>query len=236
MLFKKNKEESTTQSETVNSRSYNVWTIVGIVLCVLLIPILIINCTLIIKSWVNEDEVPSIGGLSPLIVLTDSMDPTIKSGDIIICKAIEGKDVELKDVISFFDPAGNGSSVVTHRVCGIKEENGIRYFQTIGDNNNVEDRVWVPEGNLVGVWTEFRVPFVGRIALFMQTTGGLLICILLPLGLFLGYELFRRKKEDAGKKEDLEALKRELEALRAQQAGEVARSNETEVSQEQTEG
>ena len=64
------------------SKLHKTLTIVGIVLCVILVPMLIVNCTLIIKSFVNKDEVPNIGGLMPLIVLTDSMYPDIKSGDI----------------------------------------------------------------------------------------------------------------------------------------------------------
>ncbi len=50
-------------------------TIVGIILCVILIPILIVNVIMIIKGFVKSDEVPMIGGYAPLIVLTDSMNP-----------------------------------------------------------------------------------------------------------------------------------------------------------------
>ena len=57
-------------------------TIIGIILCVILIPMLIINCTLIVKSLINKDEVPDFGGAVPFIVLTDSMYPDIKSGDL----------------------------------------------------------------------------------------------------------------------------------------------------------
>ena len=104
------------------STTHKVLTIVGIVLCVILIPILIINLTLITKSMVNKDEVPSIGGNIPLIVLTDSMSPLIESGDLIICETADAKDIKKDDVISFFDPAGNGSSVVTHRVIEVVEK------------------------------------------------------------------------------------------------------------------
>ena len=110
--------EATTSKEQSRQK---LLTIIGAVLCVILIPILIINLTLIVKSYVNTDEVPKIGGVCPLIVLTDSMLPEISSGDLIICKDIDAKDVKVGDVISFFDPAGNGSSVVTHRVIEIVE-------------------------------------------------------------------------------------------------------------------
>ena len=46
-------------------------TVVGIALCVILIPMLIINCTLLIKGWTNNNKVPSVFGYSPMIVLTD---------------------------------------------------------------------------------------------------------------------------------------------------------------------
>ena len=81
-----------------------VGTIIGIVLCLLLVPILVINVTIIIKGLVNPGKVPSVGGYSPLIVLTDSMYPDIKSGDLIFVKQIDAKDVKVDDVIAFFDP------------------------------------------------------------------------------------------------------------------------------------
>lgn len=193
-------------------------TITGIVLCLLLLPILIVNVTLIVKSYINTDEVPSIGGISPLIVLTDSMLPEISSGDLIITKQIDPADVKVGDVISFFDPAGNGSSVVTHRVMEIVTENGETKWRTRGDNNNTEDRVAVPFDNLVGIWTGTRIGGAGSVAMFLQTTPGLIVCIGCPLALLVGYDVLRRRKYDKAKQEDTDALLKELEALRAMQA------------------
>ena len=216
---------------------HKVLTIVGIVLCVLLLPILIMNCIMIVQSMINDDEVPGIGGYSPLIVLTDSMDPTIASGDIIIVQEIDGKDVKVEDVISFFDPAGNGTSVVTHRVIEIIEENGIIKFRTQGDNNNTHDRALVPENNLVGKWTEIRIPFAGHVALFMQTTGGLIVCVFVPLALLIAYDFLRRKKADQSKQDDVAALMKELEALKAAQAaGNTQPPSEREGDREAVEG
>lgn len=115
-------------------------TLLGAALCVILIPILVINLTLIIKSYTNTEEVPTLGGYCPLIVLTGSMEPEISSGDMIICHTIEPSEVKTGDVISFFDPEGNGLSVVTHRVVEIVQENGSLSFRTKGDANNVEDK------------------------------------------------------------------------------------------------
>lgn len=220
------KEETTKLHKTL--------TIVGIVMCVILVPIMIINCTLLIKSFVNEDEVPSFGGMMPLIVLTDSMYPDIKSGDLIICSTVEPQDVEIGDVISFYDPAGNGTSVVTHAVIDIVEEDGRLSFKTKGINNNTEDRLLVKEEHLIAEYTGFRIPGAGNVAIFMQTTTGLIICVVVPIILLVGYDLIRRRLYDKSKGDDLAALKAELEALKAEKAGTSAPAQEESSPVEET--
>ena len=192
-------------------------TIVGTILCIILIPILIVNVTLLVKSYTNTEDVPSIGGWLPLIVLTDSMYPEIASGDLILCTTVEAEDVKVKDVISFFDPMGSGTAVVTHRVIEIVEKDGELSFRTKGDNNNAEDQVLVPAGNLVGLY-QSRIPGAGSVAMFMQTTPGLIVCVVLPIILLVGYDVLRRRKYDKAKQQDTDALLKELEALRALKA------------------
>lgn len=211
----------------MTDKKQKVLNIVGIALCVILIPILIMNCVLIVKGLVNEKEVPGLFGRTPLIVLTDSMYPEIKSGDIIICKDISPEDVKVGDVISFFDPEDkNGVAVVTHRVIEIiTDDDGELYFRTKGDNNNANDKASVPAENLVGLWTETRFAGLGHVALFMQSTWGLVVCIFLPLALFVGYEIFRRRKQDTKQQSDMDALMAELAALKAQQAEQQNKDN-----------
>lgn len=201
-----------------STKSNQVLNIIGIVLCVILVPILVVNCTLIVKSWINKDEVPSIGGVMPLIVLTDSMYPDIKSGDIIICKEADAESIVVGDDISFFDPAGNGSSIVTHRVIEIIQENGNISFRTKGINNNTEDRVVVPADKLVGKYTGVRIALAGNIALFMQTVPGLIVCVVVPIVLLVGYDMIRRKKYEKSHGADVEVLLAELEELKAANA------------------
>ena len=199
------------------SASSKVFTIIGTILCMILVPILLINLTLIAKSYLNKDEVPNVGGVLPLIVLTDSMYPQIESGDLIICKTISAENVKVEDVISFFDPAGNGTSIVTHRVVEIVEQNGETFFRTRGDHNNTEDKDLVPAEKLVGLY-KTRIPGAGNIAMFMQTTTGLIVCVLLPILLLVGYDLIRRRHYEKNKKQDTDKLLAELEALRAEKA------------------
>jgi signal peptidase len=197
-----------------STKSNKFLTVLGVILCIILIPILIVNCTLIVKSLLNEDEVPRIGKWLPLVVLTDSMYPEIESGDMIICQITDAEDIKVKDIIAFFDPAGNGTSVVTHRVEEITEKDGVIYFSTKGDANNTADDMPVPADKLVGKYHS-RIGGVGHVVMFMQTTQGLLLCVVLPIIILIAYDMIRRKKFDKEKAEDTEELLKELEALRA---------------------
>ena len=196
------------------STTHKVLTIVGIVLCILLIPILLINLTLIAKSYINKDDVPNIGGTTPLIVLTDSMYPIIESGDLIICQGAEPEEIQVGDVIAFFDPAGNGTTIVTHRVIEVTEQNGELAWRTKGDNNNTEDRLAVTADKLVAVYEGTRIPGFGNVALFMQSTPGLIVCVVCPILLLVGYDMLRRRMYEKANKQDTDQLLAELEELR----------------------
>lgn len=199
------------------SSTHKILTVIGSIMCVILVPILIINLTLIFKSFANKEEVPSIGGYFPLIVLTDSMYPEIESGDLIICHTKDVDEVVANDIIAFFDPAGDGSTIVTHRVIEVVEENGDSYFKTKGDFNNTEDRLLVEEKDLVGVY-QSKISGAGNIAIFMQSTTGLIVCVVIPIILLIGYDFVRRKMYEKNKENDNAALMAELEALRAEKA------------------
>ena len=202
------------KSTTSNSSTmHKILTVIVTVLCSILIPILIINCILIIKSYTSE-EVPSVAGTLPLIVLTDSMYPVIESGDLIICHTAEPEEIQVGDVIAFFDPAGNGSSIVTHRVMEVTEQGGQIAWRTKGDNNNTEDRLLVTGDKLVAVYEGTRLDGFGNVALFMQTTPGLIVCVVCPILLLVGYDMVRRKMYEKANKKDTDQLLAELEELR----------------------
>lgn len=223
----KDMEKQGNHKKEQTTLTHKILTVIGSVLCAILLPILIINLTLIVKSYTNQDEVPSVSGYLPLIVLTDSMYPEIASGDLIICHTSEADEIKEGDVIAFFDPAGNGTSIVTHRVMEVIREDGKVLFRTKGDNNNTEDRVLVPGEDLVGVYQN-RIPGAGHIAMFMQTTAGLIICVVLPIILLVAYDMIRRRIYEKNKQDDTDALLAELAALRAEKAAKEAAATQSE--------
>lgn len=209
---------------------------VGIALCVILIPMLIINCTLLIKGWTNKDEVPTLFGYAPMIVLTDSMlgnnEDNFNGGDLIFVKTVKPEEVQKGDVISFFDPQGNGTSITSHRVVEVVKENGEISFKTKGDNNNTEDKLPVPAKNLAGVYTGFKIAGAGRVAMFMQTPWGLIICVVVPILLLIGWDAFRRARYNKKHEEDKDALLAELEELRRLKS--EGSETQTDTSAEET--
>lgn len=216
-----------TETTAAHSVRHRVFTVIGIILCAIFIPIIIINCTLIVKQFTDKDNVPSVGGIFPMIVLTDSMKGTFDAGSLIICRTAQPEEIRVGDIICFFDPMGSGTTTTTHRVMEIEtDEDGNLSFITKGDANNTEDLAAVPASKLVGVY-KFHIAGLGSFALFMQSTPGLIIFVALPILLLIGYDTVRRRMYEKKKDSDTDALMAELEALRAEKA---ARQDRTDVA------
>lgn len=63
-----------TKDKTTLTKTEKILNIIGIVLVCIMTPILILDLVLIIKSAVNPNEVPSIFGSKPLVIMSDSME------------------------------------------------------------------------------------------------------------------------------------------------------------------
>ena len=144
------------------------------------------------------------------------MNPQLASGDLVICRKVNAKNIKTGDVICFYDPEGNGTATVTHRVTEIiTDETGALAWITKGDANNTEDEKPVRSENLAGIYC-WRLPGLGNTAMFMQSTKGILLCVVCPLLLMAAYDKscdLRQKKE---KEKSTEALLAELDVLRAE--------------------
>ena len=214
--------ENTKTQEIKHPARHRALTVLGVILCVVLIPIVLINCTLIVKQFLNKDEVPSVGGVFPMIVLTDSMAGTFDGGSLLFCKTVDTNTIKEGDIICFFDPAGNGTTTTTHRVQEIKiAEDGTRSFVTKGDANGVADKQSVAANKVVGEYW-FHIAGLGSVAMFMQTTPGLIIFVIVPILLLVLYDIARRRRYDIRKDSETDALVEELQALRAQKAAQAA--------------
>ncbi|MBR4767455.1 MAG: signal peptidase I [Lachnospiraceae bacterium] len=178
-----------------------VLTVAGVVVSVILLPILLLNLFFIVSSYLYPDDVPSLFGVTPMVVVTDSMKPYIAGGDMIIDLKCGPEEVGEGDVISFFDPTrAKKEVVITHRVEGIEETESGRFFITKGDANNATDPVHVPESLLVGRYYR-TIPFIGQAVLFMRTPIGIVVTVIIPLIGVIAYDLVRRRQYEKALKE-----------------------------------
>lgn len=187
-------------------------TAVIILLCVVLIPVLAVNATLLFNSFLRPDEVPSFLGYKPFIVLSGSMETVFYSGDVIVVKVTGPDTLKEQDIIAF----RSGASMVTHRIVRIAEsEAGEKQFTTRGDNNNIDDELTITADMIEGKYL-FHVPDIGDFAMFLQTQTGILVFVAVPLISFILYDVFRRalvSKRAAKKFREFEV---ELERMRSE--------------------
>ncbi len=133
--------------------------------------------------------VPSVFGFRPFAVQSDSMVPTFKQGDLIIDVPV--KDVtqlEVGDVITFWTVINGQKALNTHRIINIEDAGNYLYFETRGDNNNMDDSSSVHQNDIVGQY-KFKIAGLGTVLDFLQTTLGFGLCIVLPVAIFFIFEL-----------------------------------------------
>lgn len=130
---------------------------VFLIACVILVPVLLINLFIMFQAKTNKDEVPSIFGIKPFMVLSGSMETEIKRGDLIITKIVDPTTLGIDDVIAFRDAEG---TVTTHRIIDTVEKDGETFFITKGDNNSSQDQNLVELSDVEGIYI-MRIPGIG---------------------------------------------------------------------------
>lgn len=120
-----------------------------------------------------------VGGDATYIVTSDSMSPTIESGDVIITAATPPDEIESGDVVTFQADSEDDGGYVTHRVVDVVEEGGERYFETQGDANDEPDAGLVPAEYAQGT-LHLHVPYLGYLLLFARSSLGLLVLVIGP--------------------------------------------------------
>jgi len=121
---------------------------------------------------VARGETPQIFGKSFMIVTTTSMEDTIMQGDVIMVDTSPDQIV-VGDIISYYIPGGGPKDINTHRIVSIDTIDGVRYFTTIGDNNDfsLEWEIGFSEDYLIGKYVG-KSSLVGDIYQFLFPIDG----------------------------------------------------------------
>ncbi len=140
----------------------------------------------------------AVPGLPFRIIGSESMEPTLQKGDIVFTKPAE--DVNAGDIVTInvseiYQEKYNYPADIIHRV---KEVDG-QYVETKGDASG-PDPFKSKISNVTGVYTGLKVPWIGYIFLFLQTTWGrtygiIVISVLVLYSTLPSWLEKRRRKE-----------------------------------------
>ena len=126
-------------------------------------------------------------GMQVFTVISGSMEPAYKVGDLIYVGKTDPYDIQVGDPVTFI--LNEELVVATHRVVEVDRENQLLY--TKGDANEIADHAPVHFNNVIGV-PKFRIPKMGYVSEFIQNPPGtyvtlagaavLVVLVFLPTG------------------------------------------------------
>lgn len=190
-----------------NKRIKIIEKILSIIICIVLLPVVIFNFTLIIKSFINPNKTPEFLGYKTYVIMSGSMEPTIMTGDAIFVKKVTQSEIKENDVISFLQE----NTIITHRIVKIEEENGIKKYTTKGDNNNTEDREKVKFEQIEGKY-QFKINNFGIVIKILKSKITL-VSLILIMALIYMYKIRieNKSKERKAKREKYEKEREKIE-------------------------
>lgn len=158
-------------------------------ICNVLSTVLVVVLVIIAAALV----VPPVLGYQSMAVLSGSMEPEIKVGDIVYAKEMETDELKTGDIITY---RLSGTTLVTHRIVEIDTEN--KWMITKGDANDVVDTSPVLYEQIVGR-VDFHLPFLGYVSMYIKTPLGIAgICGVVFLMILFSFlpEVFTDKKSN----------------------------------------
>ena len=114
------------------------------------------------------------GADSSYTVMSGSMNPTLKPGDLILVKQTDPATVKVNDIVT----VKYETEVFTHRVFEKKFEDGVYLFKTKGDANEDLDPIWLNASQIIGK-TVFVIPLGHLYSPYGYTLSFLVPCFLL---------------------------------------------------------
>ena len=177
---------------------YKFGKILSTIICIIILFFIVFNITLIVESYINPDELPSFLGIKSFVIVSESMEPTIITNDVIFIVDTSKENLEVGDIISF----RTGDYINTHRIVRIEEQNGEDVYITKGDNNSNEDRTPVKFQDIEGKYL-FRLPKIGKITEMLKSRITLVV-LLIFLVIIAYYEVKISKRKLKRKEERFE--------------------------------
>jgi len=125
------------------------------------------------------------------VVVSGSMEPTIKTGSVAFTKTVDPKNIKSGDIIAFTSPSDSNDTIL-HRVNSISSTDPL-LFKTKGDNNNDIDAWDVQDVGVKGVYF-FAIPYLGSLAAVLRQPWGFSVVVGIPALIFIIIQILNIKK------------------------------------------
>ena len=170
----------------------------SIVMYAIIVVLLLVGAILLAYFLDVSKRAKSLEWKPPLygayVIVSGSMEPTIKVNDAIVIKRAESANISVGDVVTYksLDPSFYGI-MITHRVVDIVTENGVTKYVTKGDNNATRDRLSINKDQIYGK-VVMRIPKLGYLQYFLATSYGWIIAVVIPCVSIIIYDIFKLVK------------------------------------------
>jgi signal peptidase len=160
-------------------------TVINVILIVAIVVAVIATYVSFVST--SGNGVPSIFGLRLFSIQTDSMQDTLNPGDLAIGTRVKDtNDLRPGDIITYWTIINGERVLNTHRIIEIYDGGEYLIFQTKGDNNTLEDPLTVDSREVIAKY-QFRIPGLGKVFDYLQTSTGFLLVVVLPVFVFFIY-------------------------------------------------
>lgn len=134
--------------------------------------------------------VPCLWGHKPLVVISGSMEPTLKVGGILYYEKIDLEDFKIDDILVY----KTKDHIISHRIVDIVDAG----FITKGDANNSIDNNLINKNQVLGKGTNWSIPYIGYYADFIYTHKYLLYISISIIVVDLLNDFYRDHKKKRG--------------------------------------
>lgn len=134
--------------------------------------------------------VPCLWGHKPLVVISGSMEPTLKVGGILYYEKMELENFKTNDILVY----KTKDHIISHRIVDIVDDG----FITKGDANNSVDNNLVNKNQVLGKGTNWSIPYIGYYADFIYTHKYLLYISLSIIVVDMLNDFYRDHKKKRG--------------------------------------
>lgn len=192
--------------------------VLNVILDIFIVLFLIFAVLVLVVSLTQKSgNVSHIFGYTVNSVQTQSMEAynedgskvegAIYKGDVIISKLSDEDSYEVGQTVMFYMPIiqdENGTYteatpnqpysmpiLVTHNIVEIIDADGVEMYRTKGINNTLEDTNLKTAEEIVAVYTGARIGGLGAVIDYVQTPIGFLVCIILPILIFVIVQAIR---------------------------------------------